>query len=653
MKRILRKLITENCDVLKNSGQDLKTIYQVMFRLTDHVLGETDDGKSIRTVTYGQVKRQIETASAALFDRVGAAHEYIGLEMENCVEWIVAFWAILRSGNKPYLINRRHPQTLTEGALSHLKIRYIIGTQSTKLPGRFFDIAGLIADEDAEQRTCRTDFSEIFENEIALSTSATSLNEVVCFYSGKEISAQLLYTQGILKKSSRISKHYRGKLKLLAFLPFYHIFGLTAVYFWFTYFGRTLVFLKDYSAETILTTVRRHEVTHIFAAPILWHTVEKHLEKQLKAEGGNAEKKFYRGLKICTGLQNLFPYAGARLSVRIMRRVTDRLFGPSVLFCISGGSYLRDSALRLFNGIGYPLHNGYGMSEIGITSVELGKRPKDRNRNAIGQPFAGVEYRIGEDSALFVRAASTCRAVMVNGAYQEVEDWFETKDAAEYGENGRYFIRGRIGDTVIGENGENINPDVIEQSFRIPDAVNFSVLGLKKDGQAQERLSMVVAISPYLSAGRTEAMIADIYAQNDRLPTASCVRDFYATYDEIAPPEAIKVGRAYLLRALEQGRITLLSFHEIKRSLNAADRSALNPRIAKKVRTIVAQELGIEPETVEDDAHILAELGADSLQYFSMIQKMRKEFSLSGTGGAREEYKYTVREIVQYIEREF
>ena len=80
----------------------------------------------------------------------------------------------------------------------------------------------------------------------------------------------------------------KKQLKQLAFLPFYHVFGLFAVYFWFTFFGRTLVFLRDYSADTILKTCRRHQVTHIFAVPMLWHTIEK----QVRAEVAKLTAEF-------------------------------------------------------------------------------------------------------------------------------------------------------------------------------------------------------------------------------------------------------------------------------------------------------------------------------------------------------------------------
>ena len=69
---------------------------------------------------------------------------------------------------------------------------------------------------------------------------------------------------------------------------------------------------------------------------------------------------------------------------------------------ISGGSTINLKTLEFFNAIGYHLANGYGMTEIGITSVELSDKKKLLNSGSVGLPFKGVEYRI-EDGRLLVR----------------------------------------------------------------------------------------------------------------------------------------------------------------------------------------------------------------------------------------------------------
>ena len=638
MKREIKQLIRRGCAMMEQSKGTFGEIYEWMFSHGQKIIAEGNDGYRSYTYTYDQVKEMIEEVSAALYARVGAKGQYIGLEMENCVEWIVGFWAILRSGNKPYLVNCRHTKALSDSILKTLGVKYILALQPSKLEGETLLYSSLKGAEP---------FAGAFENEIAFSTSATSLKETVCFYTGKEITKQLLNVKGILKNSKRMAAHYKGQLKNLAFLPFYHVFGLIAVYFWFTFFGRTLVFLRDYAPDTILKTCRKHEVTHIFAVPMLWHTVEKQLLKTLKEQGEKQEKKFYRGKKLCTRLQNLFPYLGARLSRRMMHQVTDQLFGRSVQFCISGGSYIRPSTLELMNGIGYPLHNGYGMSEIGITSVELRSRPKYRNLGSIGRPFDSVEYRIGEDGTLCVRGESICKRKLLDGQTILTENWMETGDCMEC-IGGDYYIRGRQGDMVLGENGENINPDMIEQEFRCSDALNLSVLGL---GEAEKQsLCLVAQISPYLTPDRCESLIQELYAANEQLDGSHRVQKFYLTTDAIAPPTAVKVGRKYLLRGIADGSIRLEAASEMKKRLQAQAEDISQSALFLKIRSIVASELMLEEEEIGPDDHLVNDLGASSLDYFSVLTALAEEFSVP-TPSDKEQYRYTLREFCNYIER--
>lgn len=639
MNRELKKYLDTNTALIKNSKKSFADIYEIMFRCKDYILAETNDGFRIKKYTYGEVYRSINAVSAAIYDKIGATHGFVALEMDNCIEWIIAFWALLRSGNKPLLINLRHPKSLSDGIIKKLGVKYVIGMSSSELDAEFINFSDL---------SSNCEFRGEFENEIALSTSATSLNETVCVYTGKEISEQILCTEDILKKSSRISGHYKGSLKNLAFLPFYHIFGLVAVYFWFTFFGRTLVFLKDYSPDTILKTCRKHEVTHIFAVPMLWHTIEKQLLKTVKNSDDKTQKKFYRGLKVSRFIQTFFPQSGPAVAQKLMHDITDRLFGQSVKFCISGGSYIKDSALSLINDIGYPLHNGYGMSEIGITSVELGKTLKARKNGSVGRPFSSVNYRISERGTLLLKADSAA-ARLITGECETVrEEWLDTGDIMQC-RGGDYFILGRESDTVIGENGENINPDITEQLFDIPDATAFSVLGLLS-GDC-ERPSLVIQINRYLPKQRISDIIDSVYKINSSLPAASAVKDFYFTFDPIMNPNAVKVSRKWLVRAIDTGDVKLLPFADIKSSLSdTPDGFDGNSPLAKRVKQIVADELGVNADSIDDNAHIIFDLGADSLKYFSVLTALAKEFSVTDYSD-KENYRYTVKEFCEYLER--
>ena len=486
MNTTIKKLLKENGDLLSNSDKTLKSIFEIMFQNEDFILSESHDGFRIIKSTYGDIKKKITACAKNIYLKLGANHSFVALCMDNSPDWIVGFWAILMSGNKPYLVNLRYPDSLTNGILKTLDIKYVLSDVECSLNGEIISFEETLPNVDVELP------SDAFEDEIAFSSSATSMNEVVCFYHGKQISEQILNFKTIVKKDPSIAAHYKGNLKQLAFLPFYHVFGLFAVYFWFTFFGRTLVFLRDYSADTILKTCRRHEVTHIFAVPVLWHTIEKQVIKIAKGSGEKTYKKLQRGLKFTTMLQSVFPTFGVTFSRLLMSSVNDKLFGKSIRFLISGGSYLRSSALYLLNGIGYNMHNGYGMSEIGITSVELRRTAKERNQNSIGQPFDSVEYKLSEQGTLLVKGTSLCTKKLTNGEPTVFDGWFDTGDIMTE-IKGNWFINGRMGDVVIGENGENINPDMIESRFNVSSVNALSILGL--NGENGQELSLIANIA--------------------------------------------------------------------------------------------------------------------------------------------------------------
>ena len=623
--------------LLEASDKDLKGIFHIMFRMQDAVLCETNNGFRIQTYTYGQIRQRICGVANALYAKLGASHSYIALEMENSPDWIVAFWAILMSGNKPYLVNTRYPEQLSNQILKTLQIKHVLCTKETRLSAT----AILLSELNGEYPSVPED---VFENELAFSSSATSMKEVICFYTGYQIAEQILNFQQIVKESPRIAKHYKGKLKQLAFLPFYHVFGLFAVYFWFTFFGRTLVFLQDYSAESILKTCRRHQVTHIFAVPTLWHTVEKQVFAEAAKQGPKKEAQLRRALAFSTKLQNLFPDVGATFAKRLLRKVTDKLFGQSVMFCISGGSYLRNSAMELINGIGYCLHNGYGMSEIGITSVELRRRPKARNLNSIGKPFTSVEYRLDENGILHVKGSSLCVKKLVNGSAVQQKDWFDTDDRMEC-VDGHYYILGRRSDTVIGEDGENINPDMIEKAFCLNDVKQFSVLGLP--GEGGQQLSMIAQISPYISQERIDALKKQIYQINDTFPMTIGVKRFYFTYDDLMPATSIKVSRAQLMKKIEEHQVTLIPFNQIKINQTAdGQQSAL----FLQVRKIIARVLEVDEAVIDNETHIFHNLGATSMQYFSILAALAEHFAVSDYESS-DAYCYTPKEICEYLER--
>ena len=599
---------------IRDSKPTFENIFEDNFSHKDFPIFEYDQGEEVIKVSYPEAKNRIKEVALYLEEELNFKDQFVGLNIDNSPNWVIGFWAILMSGNKPFLINQRHPKELTQSILKTLDVKALLSDEGLYDYGLKNVYISSISHKLDENHIYK------FANEIALSTSGTSMKEKICIYSGKELLAQLSNTEYVLSKNKEAKRMYKKTIKLLAFLPFYHIFGLIAVYFWFTYFGYTLVFLKDYSPNTILHTVRKHEVTHLFGVPLLWHTIEDEIRKQVHQRGETLEKKFNNGIVKINNLQNKNFALAMRIARHSLKEVRNSLFGDSVKFCISGGSYIRKSTIELMSGLGYPLYNGYGTSEIGITSVELSKKPKDRMLGSVGMPLPSVEYKI-ENGTLHVKGKSTCHSIIVLGQESETEEWFDTLDVAHKDKTGRYYIDGRKTDLIITENGENVNPDDIEMNFNFSkfQVLYFSVIGL---GEKQDHITLVIQPSKKLISEEVEEIKKYVYSVNDKLPFTHKIKAVYFSYDDIQNRNAIKVSRTYLKNGIDKGKIRLLTLDNIAEEENFEATS-----LTQVLIDIFAEAIGLDKSQIKPDSHFLYDLNGSSLDYYALLALINERFN--------------------------
>ena len=68
----------------------------------------------------------------------------------------------------------------------------------------------------------------------------------------------------------------------------------------------------------------------------------------------------------------------------------------------------------------------------------------------------------------------------------------------------------------------------------------------------------------------------------------------------------------------------------------------------KKVKEIIAQQLGMEESEIPTDAKFIEDLGADSLDIVELIMTMEDEFGLEISDEDAEKIK-TVKDVITYI----
>ena len=72
--------------------------------------------------------------------------------------------------------------------------------------------------------------------------------------------------------------------------------------------------------------------------------------------------------------------------------------------------------------------------------------------------------------------------------------------------------------------------------------------------------------------------------------------------------------------------------------------------ISEKVKTIICEQLMVDPETVNDESSFVEDLGADSLDTVELIMEFEDEFSIEISDEQAEGIS-TVGEAVAYLEK--
>lgn len=627
-------------------------MFELMFSEKENILYEKSEGFALIKTTYGSAYGNILKLTDVLAARLEGCEpdSIVGISMDNSLEWIEIFWTVLRCGFRPLLMNLRLDKGTLEKALTDSGAVAVIsdGTDFCVKTLKADELvkAALFADgaEKGNAGSASAEHGEMnpqprprgsFGSEVLVMSSGTSLNVKLCAYGAEEFYHQIRDSYAIILKCGAIKRHYRGQLKLLTFLPFYHIFGLVAMYIWFSFFSRTFVELKDMQPNTILTTIRRHDVTHIFAVPLFWEKVYNEAMKTINAKGPETAAKFEKGMKIADRLAKC-PKAASAFSKLAFKEVRENLFGESISFLIAGGSMIPAEVLRFFNNIGYRLADGYGMSEIGITSVELDPHRNILNGAFVGKPLSSVSYRLADDGELLVKSLSMASYIIEGGVRRERADWFATRDLAEC-VNGHYRILGRKDDLVISPSGENMNPNIIEPMLAVPAASGVCLLAEKSGVDSKPVLLVSIACEDLRSEAEEQ-----IKARIAECGLNGMIQKLVITTQPLMREDEFKLNRSRLGRDLAAGAFDGTKDRASGSGTEDAD------ELMTVVRRYFAEALGRDISEIGPDTDFFLELGGTSLDYFSMVGQMCMDFNVEFPEDDGRSCN-TAREICEYI----
>lgn len=632
----VRKFFNQIDDLLRTACSMSDIFFAITQKKHNHkkaltTLNEKGRPVSIKYKHYRSFAYQMGSRLEVLLENYPEG-SVVGLKCANNPNWPLLFWGILMNGCTPFLIDAKLPKENTENVLREAKAVALISNEVSE-----YKNAKNLNIDDILQIKPNLRFAARWGNEVIFSSSGTTGNVKLMIFNGRNLVHQIAAAYSMPETTGDIMN--AGEINILAMLPFHHIFGFVAVFLWYSFFGKNIVFPTDLSPKNIMTTCQKAGITHVYSVPLFWDSIAQNILRKAELEGPQRSELLSKMIAYNTHKISDMEAGQAAYPIAL-RIVQDQVLGHKVKFCIAGGGYISEETLNTINGIGYPLYNGYGMTEAGVTSVELSRKVEYRLKGSIGRPLHGVSYKLvnnnplhPNEGELYIKSEITHTREIIDGVERKtvLEDgYMATGDIASVDEAGFYYIRGRIKDVIINENGENIFPDEIESYFKeLKHISNLVVLGVRKGRSTHEDITLIIEPSNDCDDAGLKELKEECDKVNETLQNEKKVAKFLVAKNKLPLTSSLKVKRFEVKELLKKNPDLFVGFDEKKeiKSFKGFSKEEIEP-VVIKVRDIFARVLLLPVVKVNDTDHWINDLGGDSMSYVELINTLNDEFDI-------------------------
>ncbi|WP_440988520.1 AMP-dependent synthetase/ligase [Haloarchaeobius baliensis] len=202
---------------------------------------------------------------------------------------------------------------------------------------------------------------------------------------------------------------------------------------------------------------------------------------------------------------------------------------------ISGGGTLSSELCALYNGMGLPIYEAYGLTET--SPAVTGNPPEEIKIGTIGPPLAQMEIKLdksvvpeeqftdtlGETGELLLKGPNVTdgywnKPEETEAAFTE-EGWFRTGDIVQRRPDDYLVFRERAKQILVLSTGKNVAPAPIEDAFAASDLVEQCMLV----GNEQKFVSALIVPNPEGVRAAAAAAGVDLPADDDALADSEWV----------------------------------------------------------------------------------------------------------------------------------
>ncbi len=441
--------------------------------------------KTLVEKTYAEFFQEVRWLGTYLLKR-GVRNRKIAIMGENSYHWLLAYMAIVTSGNIAVLLAKDFSaeevgillkQTETD-IIAASKSCHAVAEAGRKEAGKvrlmdLGDIEEMVATGRKFFERGRNLYDAVPVDNQKLST--------IFFTSGTSgLSKAVMLSQWNIARDISLTSHLfiPPEGAVMAVLPFNHAFGLiTAVWKPFNY--QRPVFINS-SLNDFMKEIPVAKPGMLFLVPLFLETFSKTIWRTARKQG--QEEKLKKGMKLSNALMKV----GIDRRQELFKDVLKK-FGGNLECIICGGAPLDPRYVKEFRSWGIHVLNGYGITECSpVLSVNRNQYWRD---GSVGQLVPGISFRVYDKDEHGIGEIQVKGDNVMMGYYNNPEateeafldGWYRTGDLGYIDKDGFLFITGRAKNLIILNNGENVSPEEIEQNVeRIPEV--GEVVVFEEDG---------------------------------------------------------------------------------------------------------------------------------------------------------------------------
>ena len=405
-----------------------------------------NDGDAVVKKTYAEFVDDVR--NLANFLNKNYVGKHLAICGENSYNWFVTFMAVVLSGNIAVPVDR--------DCNAELLLKLL---DSADCDALFYSEKYLPFAKDLKFKTQKL---EDTERKISLGKKYHNTHKpvadapAVIFFTSGTTGAHKCVTlseKNITADIYGASSIYQPGGATVSILPFHHSFGLVTAIMMPTYYGCETYICSSLKRFTDAMKMVKPET--VFLVPAFVEAFYRQIWRKARAEHKDKTLKM-----ILTIARNL-KHVGVDVR-RVVAKCILKEFGGGLRHVICGGAYLDPIYVKWFRNIGIDILNGYGITECSpVLSVNRNKYYKD---GSVGVPCRGVDVKIF-DGEICAKGDNVMLGYYENGKITPQEGYFHTGDLGRINRDGFIFITGRIKNTIILSNGENVSPETIESEF--------------------------------------------------------------------------------------------------------------------------------------------------------------------------------------------